>query len=628
MCGLLGVVSSQNFDAAKWKAASELQFHRGPDDQGDWCGKAGDWHVRLGHQRLAILDLSPKGAQPMIYPHTHTVLVFNGEIYNFVELRLELQRAGLSFEGSSDTEVLLQALEHWGIDDTLPRLNGMWAFAWLDIRSQKMHLSRDRCGEKPLYLAVRDQQVYFASELKVLLTLIGEKQKLNLQVVGQYLEQGLLDAGVETFFSGIEQVQSGTTTTLELGAASLGLSVRPYWTCPVVSDSVLAWEPFVEEVKLRFFDSVSMRLRSDVPVGVLLSGGLDSSSIAGAAKALGADNLQLLSAVSDDARFDESPFIDSVARHLGWPVTKVQLPSSPEELFQYLELATWHNDAPVGSLANVAHFLLMKSAKEQGITVVLSGQGADELLCGYRKFLGFHLQTLMRQGHYFEGVKTLADFWLNGTIINQFKLSEAKRYLPAIFRPQKDSVFGPAMHAYRSHHIGLAAGATLSERQRLDLTSFSVPTLNHYEDRMSMAWSREIRLPFLDPQLIELLIPAPASYKLNKGWTKYALRCAMQSYLPDEIVWRKDKQGFVNPQSEWLKLDLRSKITETYFHDDAHIFKLGIIDRDALLRVYDQYCLQKPKQGRIFFREIFSPVALEIWLRQFHSFVAGLNEHR
>lgn len=625
MCGLLGVVSQQAFSGDTWKTASNMQFHRGPDDQRDWGGKVDDWYLKLGHQRLAILDLSPKGAQPMVHPRTHSVLVFNGEIYNFVELRSELQRAGLVFDGESDSEVLLQALEHWGLEGTLPRLNGMWAFAWLDLCAQKIHLSRDRCGEKPLYVAIRNQNLYFASELKALLTLLGERQELNLQVVGQYLEQGLLDAGVETFIAGVEQVKSGTSLSFSLDSESLHQHSHAYWTCPITSDSVLAWEPFVEQLRDRFLDSVRMRLRSDVPVGILLSGGLDSSSIAGSAKALGAENLQLLSAVSDDARFDESPFIDSVANHLGWPVTKVQLPNSPEELFQYLELATWHNDAPVGSMANVAHFILMKSAKEQGITVVLSGQGADELLCGYRKFLGFHLQSLLRQGKYFESVKTLSQFWINGTVVNQFNWSEAKRYLPAMFRPAKDSLFGQAMQGYHSLSVGLAVGATLSERQRLDLTSFSVPTLNHFEDRMSMAWSREIRLPFLDPKLIELLIPAPASYKLNKGWTKYALRCAMKPYLPAEIVWRKDKQGFVNPQSEWLKRELKTKITENYFNEDAYIFKLGIIDRGVLLRTYDQYCSQKPKQGKIYFKDMFTPLALEIWLRQFGSFVLGLK---
>lgn len=625
MCGLLGVFSRQNFDERRWKVASDMQIHRGPDDQGNWCGKVNNWHIQFGHQRLAILDLSQKGAQPMIHPLTHSVLVFNGEIYNFVELRSELQCAGLTFEGDSDSEVLLQALEHWGIDETLPRLNGMWSFVWLDIRTQKVHMSRDRCGEKPLYLAVRNQNVFFASELKTLLTLLGEQQELNLQVVGQYLEQGLLDVGVETFIAGVEQVRPGTTTTFSLDSETLIQHVHTYWICPVVPDSAFAWEPFIEQLRERFFDSVRMRLRSDVPVGILLSGGLDSSSIAAAAKAMGADNLRFLSAVSDDARFDESQFIDSVVDHIGWPVTKIQLPNHPEKMFEYLEQATWFADAPIGSLSNVAHFMLMKSAKEQGITVVLSGQGADELLCGYRKFLGFYLQELMRQGKYFAGLNILGGFFLNGTVVNQFNWSEAKRYFPAIFRPENGKVFGSAMQAYHSLNVGLTAGATLSERQRLDLTNFSVPALNHFEDRMSMAWSREIRLPFLDPKLIELLIPAPASYKLNKGWTKYALRCAMQPYLPDEIVWRKDKQGFVNPQSEWLKNELRTKITETYFNEDAHIFKLGIIDRDVLLRIYDQFCSQKASQGRIYFREIFSPLALEIWLRQYRSFVVGFE---
>ena len=179
------------------------------------------------------------------------------------------------------------------------------------------------------------------------------------------------------------------------------------------------------------------------------------------------------------------------------------------------------------------------------------------------------------------------------------------------------------MQEYRNTDIGLRRGDTLSRRQLLDLTSFSVPSINHSEDRMSMAWSREIRLPFLDPNIVEMLIPAPASYKLQKGWTKYVMRCAMEPLLPAAIAWRKDKQGFVNPEGEWIKRELRSQILERYLVPDARIFEMGIIDRNALLERYERYCRQEPQQGSISFGEVFTPVALEVWLRQFGPFIEG-----
>jgi len=560
----------------------------------------------------------------MIHPRTGSVLILNGEIYNYIELRAELEAEGLHFKGKSDTEVLLHALEHWGIDSALKRLNGMWAFAWLDIVRQRLFLSRDRCGEKPLYLALNENGLFFSSEMKTILTLLGGRQKLDLQTVGEYLRLSLVDIGKQTMIAGLEQVQSGTYTDFSLSDASLVGTTHDYWHCPVVADPAVGWTTFVDQLRDRFLKSVEIRLRSDVPVGILLSGGLDSSSIAGAAKILGGKNIKMLSAVSGDPRFDESPFIDAMARYLDWPVTKVQLPRDPDELFGYIEEATWYMDAPLGSLSNVAHYLLMKAAKIQGITVVLSGQGADELLCGYRKYLGFFVQSLIRKGRVLKAASTLAQFCLNGTILNQFNWGDAKRYLPDIFQDKRESTFGHNMAGFSNVNIGLRGSDTLNDRQVLDLTSYSVPTINHSEDRMSMAWSREIRLPFLDPNLIEMLISAPASYKLNKGWTKYALRCAMQPALPAEIAWRKDKQGFANPEGEWLKHELKAKILNDYFSPDANIFKLGIIDRAVLLKHYQQYCSQQPKKGRIFFGEIFNPMALEVWLRRFGPFIEGV----
>jgi asparagine synthase (glutamine-hydrolysing) len=624
MCGIVGMIGRDLTGGNAWASACSAQTHRGPDGAGEWKGAVGEWQVSLAHQRLSILDLSEAGSQPMIHRQTGSILVFNGEIYNFVELRAELAASGVRFDGHSDTEVLLRSLEHWGIDATLPKLNGMWAFAWVDQRNRSIHLSRDRTGEKPLYYAVRGQRMYFSSELKTMLTLLDEPQSLNPRVILEFLEFGLLDVSPKTMFTGIDQLTPGLILTIGLSTAEIQYRARHYWVCsPEIRDGI-GFPAFVEQLRDVFFRSVRYRLRSDVPVGILLSGGLDSSSIAGAAKSLGADNLKLLSAVSDDARFDESLFIDSVVRHLDWEVTKVRLNQKPEEIFEHMEQATWFMDAPISSFSYIAHYLLMREARDQGITVILSGQGADELLCGYRKYLGFYIQGLVRDRQYVKASNVLAQFLHNRTIVNQFNWGEAKRYLPAILRSRPDQTYGPALNDISSVRVGLDKEASLNDRQLLDLTSLSVPTLNHTEDRMSMAWSREIRLPFLDPQLIEMLISAPAEYKLNAGWTKYSLRCAMEPYLPADIVWRKDKKGFVNPQGEWLKNELHDDIVSRYFHEDAYIFRLGFVNRSALLKLYRKYVTQEPEKGTIYFREIFNPLGLEVWLRQYRSFISGL----
>jgi asparagine synthase (glutamine-hydrolysing) len=625
MCGIIGVISHSDNSDDRWNHAKAAQAHRGPDGQGEWRGRINKWFIDLAHQRLAILDLSAKGAQPMIHPKTGSLLVFNGEIYNYVELRAELIREGISFEGDSDSEVLLRGLEQWGIAKTLPKLNGMWAFAWLDQSTMQLYLSRDRCGEKPLYISVKNNSLVFSSELKTMLTLLSGRQPLNMQAIGMFLQFGIIDTTKESFISGIDQVTSGSYVTIDLNSDIISPKSSMYWHCPVVADNILPWHDFVETLRHQFLESVRIRLRSDVPVGILLSGGLDSSSIAGAAKSLNAHQLQLLSAVSDDKRFDESPFIDLMTQHLDWPVTKITLPSSPDALFRHIERTTWHNDAPIGGLSNIAHFLLLESAKEQNITVVLSGQGADELLCGYRKFLGFYIEYLVRRGDVITALNVLTEFWRNGSILSQFSLLDAKRYLPAVIRGNQRSVYGPSLTGLTTTSIGIRRGSTLNERQLEDVLYYSVPTLNHYEDRLSMAWSREIRLPFLDPSLIELLIPAPAHYKLQRGWTKYAMRCAVEPFLPHDITWRKDKQGFINPESEWVKHRLRQHIIDTYFNEDSYIFQWGLLKRKSLLETYNIYCRQSVGSGSVSFGEIFWPLALEVWLRVFNDYIQKPN---
>ena len=622
MCGIFGAVRTNGFLPEELiREAHEIQRHRGPDAEGTWVGRVGVHAVTLGHQRLSILDLSDAGNQPMISRDQSSVLIYNGEVYNYLELRAELRSEGETFTTGTDTEVVQAALRRWGPVRALERFNGMWAFAWLDRTEQRLVLARDRAGEKPLYLTWVAGSLYFASEIKTLLRLTKAKYPLNPQVVGEYLVQGLLEASDQTFLQGIEKLPAASLAEVDLRGDPLRVEPRQFWRGTTEGTFIGSPAAFAEELRELFIDAVRIRLRSDVPVGILLSGGVDSSSIAAAAHHVSAPDvpLNLLGAVSDDPRFDESPHIDRVARHLGRPVHKVKLDLGPHNVFEYLERVSWYHDGPVADLSTVAHFLLMERAKSLGITVILSGQGADELLCGYLKYLGFYVQWLTGRRQFAKAASVVWRFWRNRTMLSQFTFSEAKRYLPSWLRRREADTRGDALRDFAPVAVGLAGGS-VEDRQLMDVTRFSVPILTHYEDRMSMAFSREIRLPFLDVRIMDRLLAAPVEYKLNNGWSKYIFRKAMEDIVPHDAIWRRDKRGFVNPQGEWLKHELRQAVLD-YFAPDCLIFQHRLVKREALLAKYDSYCRQPLGRGVVSFRDIFSPLSLEVWLRRFAEFI-------
>ena len=595
------------------------QRHRGPDSEGWWSGQVGSAQLALGHLRLAIIDLTEAGGQPMSSPDGSNGIIFNGEVYNYRELRHRARKSGGSIRSQSDTEVVLWALITWG-EQAFSLFNGMWAIVWLDGSNQRLVLCRDRFGIKPLYWYRRNGTLFFASEIKAILAGSGERFAVNATVVGRFLHQGLCDAQTETFFTGIEALSAAHSMTIDLSGNTAPV-VRPYWNLADASvacdmDSATA----VEAVRDLFFDSVRLRLRSDVPVGVLLSGGTDSSAIAAAMRtAAGASaDLHAISAVSGRPEYDEKPFIEAVSRHLSCPVHYVQMALEPSECFDLLEQVIYANDEPLGSFSPAAHYLLMEQAKQLGVTVILSGQGGDEGLCGYSKFLGFYLQDLVRRGHLVGAAASLWSFIRNGTVISQFQLKEAKRYLPGFLTPASHDVCGPWL---KTHDYLLPTGlgrGSLNDRQGLDYCRLSVPALVHYEDRMSMAWSREVRLPFLDYRLVELLVRLAPEFKLRDGWTKWALRKAMEDYLPESVVWRRDKQGFTLPHAHWLKHELRERV-EALFAGDLLTVKLGLLDREALRHTYAAFCKQPLDRGAISFKDIFGPIALEIWARRFET---------
>lgn len=623
MCGIAGIVSESEDLEDALRRAEHAQRHRGPDSQGTAIERVGRWHVGLAHQRLAIIDLSPGGHQPMRSRDGRSLLIYNGEIYNYCEIRDELRAAGYKFATDSDTEVLLTALEHWGPQAAFNRFNGMWAIAWLDLRANTLLLGRDRVGVKPLHYCQADGALYFSSELKAILGMTQRRFALNHQVVGEYLCQSLVEASDETWFEGIRKVPAGHYAVINLDEPQLRLQFHRFW-------SIGSGEPYdgdeaglITRVRDTFVDAVRLRLRSDVPVGVLLSGGVDSSSIAAAMRQVLGDGRRpnLLSAVSNDPRFDESRFIDLMARHLDSPVTKFTLQFDPDRAFELLDEVCWHNDEPVASFSNVAHYLLMQKARELGITVILSGQGADELLCGYRKYLGFYLQQLAKEGRWLRAARTYGEFHARGTVLSQFSMKDAARYLPSFLRSGTTDIRGPALQDYRPVAIGMEGCRTVTERQYKDVERLSVPALLHTEDRMSMACAREIRVPFMDYRMVGTLAPLPTSLKLRSGWTKHVFRRALEPLLPPEIAWRKDKQGFITPEAEWMRDELRPAIT-AMFGADSVVYDRGLIDRERLLQKYRAYCVESHGRGRIFHREIFTALAIQIWARRYNNWIS------
>ncbi len=621
MCGIFGILTRAPAYAspALIEAAHAVQSHRGPDGRGTLQFEFDRCTLTLAHQRLAIIDLTQAANQPMTYGDELSSVVFNGELYNYLELREELRGEGEAFATQSDTEVLLAALHVWGPARALPKFNWMGAFAWFDGRNRRLTLARDAGSEKPLYYFRDSRQFIFASEIKTLLTLAQRKFQLERDVVGRFIHQGLSDTTTQTMFREITQLAASSYLQLDLEHRQKLDPVR-YAPPGYAGDAAsLALPDCVEEVRRLFVDSVRVRLRSDVPVGVLLSGGIDSSSIAAAAHHLLGDlgAPQLLSAVSDDARFDETVHINAMERHLKQDALKIVLRTSAESLVDDVSSLNWINDQPVSGLSALGHYRLMECAKQHGLKVIMSGQGADELFLGYRKYLGFYLQSLLRQRRYLQAARVFSRFASNRTVLSQFDLGDAKRYLP--WAREETHMDGEWLRGWNPASLGLGVGS-VADRQGADIRELSVPALCHYEDRMSMAMGREIRLPFLDSRLIDLMLRTPDDYKLRDGWTKYCLREAMRKFLPPEIAWRKDKKGFSNPQGEWLKRELRRPVREA-FGVDGLLSRMGILDSGALVRKFDRYCDQPAGSGSIWYREIFAPFSLELWMRRYNEWI-------
>jgi len=617
MCGII-LAAAKSPVSEFVLAAHKRQRHRGPDDEGIHFSTIGDCHLGMAHQRLSILDLSQNGKQPMVSSTGQHRIIFNGEIYNYEALIKEFGLQNLV--SKTDTEVVVELIERLGIHEACKKFNGMWAIAVHDVAENKLYLSRDRLGKKPLYYWQDGNGIFVASELHSLLQhpVLAKNRRPDPVVAARFLAYGLQNIDDRSWIEGVKFLPAASIGIVDLNTPEKGvLDISSYWQ-PAKTEAdtfTTSADSLVDELKWLVEDSVKLRLQADVPVGIALSGGLDSSVITAmsvANKNGKQDSIKLFSAVNPKSKEDESFFVDSMARHVGKDVQKFILnPTADHDLFETLKTCISHSDGPLSSFSSVLFYKLMESAKDIGIKVILTGQGADEAFCGYRKYPILEAKRRLKNRDFTGAFKFLSGFLLNGTLISEFKFNEAKRYLGL----SSKSILGPVALSSLDA-ISLSTIDTLPDRQWADLSRYSVPYLCHYEDRMSMAFSREIRSPFLDYRLVEFGLRLPADLKMKNGWTKYALREAFKDQLPHEVCWRKDKKGFVNPQDEWLKNILSDTLLQFMSNPRAKVYEYGLVDRDAYLSMFKTYMAGK---GNIWFRDVFAPFSLELWLDYLES---------
>ncbi len=600
MCGIAGQYCFDGAapDTKLLSVMSERLAHRGPDGEGTHISGP----VALTHRRLAIIDLSDEGLQPMTNEDGTLWLVFNGEIYNFVELREELIENGHRFHSKSDTEVILHAYEEWG-HKCLNRFNGMWAFALWDGPRQELFCARDRFGIKPFYYTRTGDSFLFASEIKALLAHPAVGTKPDDSTLGTYLAWGVLDHSERTMFDGILQLRAAHAMVVTKDGAQAPFR---YWDVKVNAEirSAVPDAEVASRLLSLLHDATRIHLRSDVAVGTCLSGGIDSSALTTIINSLIREEApagvgarqKTFSVVFSDKRFDESRYIDKIVAATGVDAHRTE--PSPEMLWDDIDQLVYMQDEPFGSLSIYAQYCVMRLAREQ-IKVVLDGQGADELLAGYLAYQGSYIRGLFHSFHALTGLREIIGSLTHHrgffhSAIQQLFVRKARRGLLKCTTPAIDRY-----------------GGRLDEVLHRELTCTNLPALLHYEDRNAMAFSIESRVPYLDVRFVEYVASLPLNQKIRNGITKIALRSAILGIVPESIRCRMDKMGFVTPEEVWMKEALRPFVLELL--SSAEFNERPYWDADEVVRNYLSFLEGKSAYSP----EVWRIVCAELWLRKF-----------
>ena len=621
MCGIVGAITSPESGVTRETIARMLDSiaHRGPDGHGiAEFFTTGGQRVLLGHRRLAIID--PEGGkQPMLDAEAGLAITFNGEIYNFRELREELKAYGYAFTVHSDTEVLLRAYQHWG-DKVVEKLRGMFAFAIWDAKNQRLYMARDRFGEKPLFLREEGESLYFASEIKALLELPQAKPGVNLSAVWDFLAFRYVP-GPKTLLEGIRKLNPGTCATWEKGR----LTERRYWSAPDRESPPEKTPPrdVVQTFLGRLDDAVKLQMVSDVPFGAFLSGGLDSSTIV-ALMTRHNSNVRTFSVGFGEGGYSELAYANVVARHFG--TQHHELTVNFDDIVANLPKLVGYRDAPVSEPSDIPIYMLAKEASKS-VKMVLTGEGSDEVLGGYPK----HVYERFAHGY-----QQLVPGYIRHNLIEPLTQS-----LPYGFRRAKTAITNLNIEDWPERYARWFGACNNAEREKLttlrgnghaaenlppfdadpnsstlrrilyaDQTSWLPDNLLERGDRMSMAASIESRVPFLDHELAAYVSSLPDSYRVKGMKTKWILRQAGKSLIPDAILERP-KVGFRVPVNKWFQGPLKEYLNDHLRSADSKT--RGYYDNQVLDRMLDDHMDGRQNHEKL----LWALLNLEIWHRQY-----------
>ena len=570
MCGIAGFIGRKTINKAFLTSALSALMHRGPDDEGVFTNSNEFHNLYFLHRRLSVIDLDKRASQP--FRNKNYTLCFNGEIYNYIELKQELEKLGYSFMTESDTEVLSVALEAWG-EKAIERLEGMWAFAWYDQEKKLLLLSRDRFGEKPLYLFRDNEGLYFSSEIKGILYLTRSIPNVNYQQMFRYLINGYksLYKKNETFYENITELSPATNMWIDKNGS---ISQRTFWKPTINVREEWSYSDAVDAVQASLIEAVRLRMRTDVPLAFCQSGGIDSNCLISIASKVLNLNPHGFTIINSDKRYEEEEFIKCAVQNLGTKHTSINL--SHDKFLAKLRKMVVGRDAPVSTISYFVHLQLLEAMRDNGYKVSVSGTGADELFTGYYDHHNFYLAEIFSEKQLFSDSlfnwqKYISPIVRNPFLKDPFLFIENENFREHIFLKSeefKNWLKPPWNEEFKEEKY---KSLILRNRMLNELCHETVPVLLHEDDHNSMSVSIENRSPFLDSKLFETAFSIPTRHLIRDGKTKSVLREAMKGIVPEKILDNRRKVGFNAPIADLL--NLKDKNTREQILENSVIFE-------------------------------------------------------
>ncbi|MCJ8345191.1 asparagine synthase (glutamine-hydrolyzing) [bacterium] len=621
MCGITGFLSRPNSIVNPRAVIEEMTtslIHRGPDDFDYYLNQTDQAMIAFGHRRLSILDLSESSKQPFLDEKKIISLVFNGEIYNFIELQKELIALGWTFSTKGDVEVLSKAYLQWG-KECFTKFNGMWAIAIWDTRTQKLILSRDRIGKKPLYFSKIKNSLIFGSEIKAIQKHPYFKAKINNKRVYRYISQSYryFNQNNDSFFEDVHEVPAASILEFD---SNLNCQKSSYFTMPSEINNDISDQDAIQQFKELFFDAVKIRLRSDVPVSAMLSGGLDSTSIVSVASKIYGYDLNCYSAImgKEEGIYDESIFIKSVLEDTGLNGHWIHM--QPAELLPTISEMLSFYDEPICTVSWYSLFLLMKQIKSSSIKVVLNGHGGDELLGGYWDHYHYNFYDLFHQGK-IDQLNSEIEHWKNNHGRNPLEISRTIQYISKMSKDRSlehskftdySYLLNPQFQSENRNWMveDIPHFGELDRRLRMELLHEATPIITQSEDRNSMSQSIEARSPFLDHRLVSFCFSLPNHFKIRNGLGKWLLRESMKGILPEDVRLRKDKAGLIAPADKWFRTINKQDILKL-IQNSSNEFK-NILDPLQVQLLFDEHCSKNKNHQMV----LWQIINLHLWMEQ------------